>query len=182
MGIAFLTPDGRLRWANKPVMDLFGTHARPGLSMEPFYLSREQYLQVGGGVAAAVAKGQVYESEVQMRRADGVPIWVSLSGKAVNQDDLSKGTVWVLMDITERKELQAQLQRTSSEREAILNNALVGIVLSVNRRHEWVNDKFAQMLGYPRQVLIGQRRSARANRIDHDQLRAVAPGFNDEWP
>jgi PAS domain S-box-containing protein len=32
----------------------------------------------------------------------------------------------------------------------------VGIVLSVNRRHEWVNEKFAQMLGYPRQVLIGQ--------------------------
>jgi PAS domain S-box-containing protein len=84
---------------------------------------------------------------------------VSLSGKAVTQDDLSKGTVWVLMDITERKELQAQLQRTSSEREAILNNALVGIVLSVNRRHEWVNDKFAQMLGYPRQVLIGQASS-----------------------
>ncbi|MEJ6022913.1 7TM diverse intracellular signaling domain-containing protein [Ramlibacter sp. PS4R-6] len=156
VGIAFLTPDGRLRWANKPVMDLFGIHARPGLSMEPFYMSREQYLQVGGGVAAAVAKGQVFESEVQMRRADGVPIWVSLSGKAVNKDDLSKGTVWVLMDITERKELQAQLQKTGQEREAILNNALVGIVLSVNRRHEWVNEKFAQMLGYPRQVLIGQ--------------------------
>lgn len=43
-----------------------------------------------------------------------------------------------------------------SEREAILNNAVVGIVLSVKRRHEWVNEKFAQMLGYPRQVLIGQ--------------------------
>src|SRR5690606_3690171 len=23
-------------------------------------------------------------------------------------------------------------------------------------RHEWVNEKFAQMLGYPRQVLVGQ--------------------------
>jgi hypothetical protein len=32
----------------------------------------------------------------------------------------------------------------------------VGIVLSVNRRHEWVNEKFAQMIGGPRQVLIGQ--------------------------
>ncbi|HYE40298.1 MAG TPA: PAS domain-containing sensor histidine kinase, partial [Ramlibacter sp.] len=28
-------------------------------------------------------------------------------------------------------------------------------VLSVKRRHEWVNEKFAQMLGYPRQVLTG---------------------------
>jgi PAS domain S-box-containing protein len=37
---------------------------------------------------------------------------------------------------------------------------LVGIVLSVGRRHEWVNEKFAQMVGYPREVLIGQSSSA----------------------
>lgn len=51
---------------------------------------------------------------------------------------------------------QARLRATMSEREAILNNAVVGIVLSINRRHEWVNEKFAQMLGYPPRVLIGQ--------------------------
>lgn len=156
VGIAFLTPDGRLRWANKPVIDIFGAHARPGVSMEPFYLSREHYLRVGAEVAAAVAKGQVYESELQMRRADGSPIWISLSGKAVNPHDLGQGTVWVLMDISERKKLEAQLQKTNSEREAILNSALVGIALSVGGTIEWVNEKFAQMLGYPRQVLLGQ--------------------------
>ena len=58
-----------------------------------------------------------------------------------------------------RKALEEQLHKTNSEREAILNSALVGIVLSVNLRHEWVNQKFAQMLGYPRQVLIGQSSS-----------------------
>jgi PAS domain S-box-containing protein len=156
VGIAFLTPDGRLRWGNKPVMDIFGTQARPGLSMESFYLSREHYLEVGAGVAHAVARGEVFDKELQMRRADGSAIWVHLSGKAVNRDDLSQGTVWVIMDITQRKELEAQLQKTSSEREAILNNALVGIVLSVGGTLEWVNEKFAQMLGYPRQVLLGQ--------------------------
>jgi PAS domain S-box-containing protein len=41
-----------------------------------------------------------------------------------------------------------------------LNNALVGIVLSVGGTLEWVNEKFAQMLGYPRQVLLGQSFSA----------------------
>lgn len=119
VGIAFLTSDGRLRWANKAVMDLFGVQARPGLSMERFYESREQYIEVGGGVAAAAAKGQVFERELQMRRADGTSIWVSLSGKAVSSDDLSKGTVWVLMDISGRKALEAELQRASSEREAL---------------------------------------------------------------
>ncbi|MBI5277054.1 MAG: PAS domain S-box protein [Burkholderiales bacterium] len=156
VGIAFLTPKGRFRWANKAMMEIFGAQAMPVHSIEPFYVSRDDYLEVGAAVARAVQKGEVYEKELQMKRVDGTLIWASLSGKAVNRADLSQGTVWVIMDITQRKELEERLQKTMSEREAILNNALVGIVLSVNRRHEWVNEKFAQMLGYPRQVLIGQ--------------------------
>jgi len=156
VGIAFLTPGGRFRWANKAMLDIFGAQGQANLSMEPYYLSREQYLRIGGEVAACVARGDVYETELQMRRSDGTLIWVSLSGKAVSRRDLGQGTVWVIMNITHRKELEEQLQKTNSEREAILNSALVGIVLSVARRHEWVNEKFAQMLGYPRQVLIGQ--------------------------
>jgi PAS domain S-box-containing protein len=124
--------------------------------MEPFYLSREQYLRVGSDVAAAAARGEVYQRELQVRKFGGERIWILLSGKAVSPGDLSQGTVWVIMDITRRKELEEQLQRTMSEREAILNNAVVGIVLSVYRRHEWVNEKFSRMLGYPREVLIGR--------------------------
>ncbi len=156
VGIAFLTPDGRFKWANKAMQEIFCAGEEPITSMEPFYLSREQYLQVGGEVAQAVARGEIYERELQVRQWDGTRIWIQLSGKAVSHDDLSQGTVWVIMDITRRKELEEQLQKTMSEREAILNNAVVGIVLSVKRRHEWVNEKFAQMLGYPKQVLIGQ--------------------------
>lgn len=156
VGIAFLTHAGRLRWANRAMLDIFGIEGRPGVSMERLYLSREQYLEAGRRASAVVARGEVFESEEQMRRLDGTPLWVFMSGKAVDRGDLHHGTVWVIMDITRRKELEAQLQKTNSEREAILNSAPVGIVLSVNRRHEWVNDRFAQMLGYPKQILIGQ--------------------------
>ena len=157
VGIAFLTPAGRFRWANRAMMDIFGARNAQNIhSMEQFYLTREQYIQTGGDVARAVARGEVFETEIQMQRLDGTRIWVFLSGKSVNRQDLGQGTVWVIMNITQRKELEERLQKTMSEREAVLNNALVGMVLSVNRRHEWVNEKFAQMLGYPRQILIGQ--------------------------
>lgn len=156
VGIAFLTPNGRFKWANRAMLDIFGVKDGPITSMEPYYLSREHYLQIGGEVARAVTRGEVYEKELQVQQADGTRIWILLSGKAVSRQDLSQGTVWVIMNITQRKELEERLQKTMSEREAILNNAVVGIVLSVQRRHEWVNEKFAQMLGYPRQVLIGQ--------------------------
>ena len=156
VGICFLTAQGRLRWANRAMSDMFGAGDRQVTSMEPFYLSRAEYLEIGSEVAAAAARGEVYQRELQVQRYDGTRLWILLSGKAVSKDDLNQGTVWVIMDITRRKELEEQLQRTMFEREAILNNMVVGIVLSVKRRHEWVNEKFAQMLGYPRQVLIGQ--------------------------
>jgi len=158
VGIAFLTPEGRFRWANEAMLQIFGAdHDNHRLvTIESIYESREQYLYVGGRVAESIRNGQVFETEVRMRRLDGTSIWASLSGKAVNQFDLSQGTVWVVMDISRRKELESTLLKTSSEREAILNSALVGIVLTVGRRHEWVNDKFAEMLGYSREELIGQ--------------------------
>lgn len=158
VGIAFLTPEGRFRWANSAMFSIFGAEGEASsiTSMEPFYLTREHYLNTGAAVAASIRRGDVFREELQMRRVDGRVLWVSMSGKAVSAHDLSQGTVWVIMDITARKELESELQRTSSEREAILNSATVGIVLSVMRRHEWVNERFAQMLGYPRQVLIGQ--------------------------
>lgn len=56
-------------------------------------------------------------------------------------------TLTFFSDITERKQAHAELQRASSEREAILHNALVGIVMSVDRHNQWVNDKFEEMVG-----------------------------------
>ncbi|MBG9386693.1 sensor histidine kinase [Caenimonas aquaedulcis] len=156
VGIVFLTAKGRMRWANRAMLDIFGARANQVHSMERFYLSREEYLEVGAEVAAHAARGETYQRELEVQKFDGTRGWIFLSGKAVSREDLSQGTVWVIMDITQRKALEEQLKKNNSEREAILNSALVGIVLSVARRHEWVNEKFASMLGYPRQVLIGQ--------------------------
>ncbi len=156
VGIAFLTPEGRFRWANQAMLEIFGAGDQTLTSMEPFYLSREEYLRVGGEVATCIREGRAYQTEIQVRQYDGTRIWISLSGKAVSPRDMTQGTVWVMTDITRRKELEAELLRTSSEREAILNSALAGMVLSVSRRHEWVNEKFAEMMGYPRDELIGQ--------------------------
>jgi PAS domain S-box-containing protein len=156
VGIMFLTYEGRFRWANQTMLDLFGAELSTLTSLEPLYLTRDEYLAVGREAHDQIRRGGVFEKEVRMRRLDGTPLWISLSGKAVSREDLHQGTVWVMMDITERRELDERLKKSSSEREAILNNAVVGIVLSVHRRHEWVSEKFAQMMGYPRQVLIGQ--------------------------
>jgi PAS domain S-box-containing protein len=51
---------------------------------------------------------------------------------------------------------QDDLRQVLREREAILNSMRVGIALVVRRRHEWVNQKLAQMLGRSAESLIGE--------------------------
>lgn len=48
------------------------------------------------------------------------------------------------------------LRRTTDEREAMLNTALVGISLNVRDKIVWVNEKCAEMSGFLREDLIGQ--------------------------
>ncbi|MDZ7919833.1 PAS domain S-box protein [Rhodoferax sp.] len=93
--------------------------------------------------------------EIRLLLPDNVVRWIDI-GVTVVPWDGAPGTLTFFSDVTERKNAAEVLQRTSSEREAILQSALVGIVLSVNRKHQWVNDKFAEMLGYTREELIGQ--------------------------
>ncbi len=51
---------------------------------------------------------------------------------------------------------QERLTRTLHEREAMLDSMVAGIALTVPGRIEWVNRRFAHMLGYPAEALIGQ--------------------------
>ncbi|MBL8513866.1 MAG: PAS domain S-box protein, partial [Betaproteobacteria bacterium] len=85
VGIAFLDAAGRVKWANRVLMQMFrdegGDHV--GKSLEPFYPSREEYLRVGAAVAGAVGQGRHYETELRMRRANGTQFWAFLSGRAV---------------------------------------------------------------------------------------------------
>ena len=100
-----------MRWANPRMLDILGARGRDIESMEPFYLSREQYLDVGKAVADRVKRGRVYETDMKIRRLDGREIWISLSGKGVVLEGRVRGTVWVIVDITQRKLLEEELEQ-----------------------------------------------------------------------
>lgn len=120
VGIVFLTAHGRFRWANPAMLSLFrGDPANPLHSMEQVYTSREQYLRVGGEVVASIARGEVYRAELPMRRLDNQPIWVSLSGQAVSPRDLGEGTVWTILDITERKQAEGDIRHALAQQKEL---------------------------------------------------------------
>jgi PAS domain S-box-containing protein len=158
VGIAFLTHEGVFRWSNQAMARMFGVSAATPAPRDwsTLFSSQQQYLRVAEDIAVCMNEGRAYQGDLQMRRLDGSLFWVTASGKAVSVLDKTQGSVWAVMDITPRKELEAALARTSSEREAIFNSALVGISFNVDRRIQWVNDKYQEMTGYSREELVGK--------------------------
>lgn len=163
VGIAFLTQDQKLRWANQAMGRIFRTdralRSVPNwaeVAFDTLFPTPEDHARASAEIAARMAALQPYEAELQLRRRDGALFWASVTGTAVSSSDATRGTVWTVMDVTERKELEVALKRTSSEREAIFASVLVGIAFNVNRQIRWVNDKFVEMMGYSRDELTGQ--------------------------
>ncbi len=93
--------------------------------------------------------------QIRLLQPDGEIQWLEI-GVTVVPWEGKPATLTFYKEITDRKLLEEELYRTSSEREAILNSALVGIVFSRSRDHEWVNDKFTEMVGYSREELVGK--------------------------
>lgn len=122
VAIAFLNLTGRLVWGNVALYELFRLPqgSQTGESLERFYLSREAYLEMGTFVNAAIARGDSFECERQMRRHDGSLFWASISGRAVNRHDVSRGTVWSVADITHRRMAEDDI-RASLARQQELN-------------------------------------------------------------
>ena len=157
VGIAFLNPHGRVHWANRVIMQMFRGKEIDyiGHSLEQYYLSREEYIRVGAAVLASVGKGQFFETEMQMRRADDSRFWAYLSGRAVNAGDLSQGTVWVVMDITARKQLEENLRLSKVQYQTVVDNVTEGMTVVQDGKFIFANPAFLNLLGYTGEEIIG---------------------------
>ena len=157
VGIA-LAKDLRLLWVNGTFARMLGYEREEliGRHSSMLYPDGKSFEAFGAAAFPLIQPGDPYVTEQQMKRKDGSLIWVQISGKAVDPANPDRGSVWTNVDITGTRELQQNLQRSLAERDVILKSTLVGISFSVNRRHRWVNETFARMMGYQREELIGQ--------------------------
>ncbi len=84
------------------------------------YPSDEAYEKFGREAYPVLSRGLVFETEQELIRKDGVRIMTRYIGKAIEPTDLSKGTIWLLEDITERKRADTVLRASLREKETLL--------------------------------------------------------------
>jgi len=101
-------------------------------------------------------EGAFLSRELQLRRQDGTPIWVLFN--AVVLDGGGYGTQLVqatAIDITERKQAEAALQRSEAHFRFLVEQASDGIFIAdAQGRYLDVNSAGAEMLGYTREEIL----------------------------
>ncbi|WP_300670026.1 PAS domain S-box protein [Desulfoluna sp.] len=137
VGIMLLRGGRRLWKANDRMARILGydcPEEMEGLSMRELHLSEEMFLRYGSRHYDALVHGECMQIDYQLKRRDGTPVWCTLSGKAVDDSvppDLDKGVIWVVDEITQRKESE-QAIRESEERFREMAELLPCIVCEVD--------------------------------------------------
>lgn len=74
------------------------------------FVSNEDHRALQTQVQAVFQRGEPYDGEWQMLRADATRFWANLRCRPVDPQDTSAGAIWTVNDISERRAAHAELQ------------------------------------------------------------------------
>lgn len=108
----------RMVKVNRQMSRFFGWSAEQLVGRPLSELLAEPDDGAGAAAAARLVAGEIVQREVRGRRMDGAVFWCAFAGKAVDPADPSRGVVWTLEDIDERKRAEHQLREAREQAEA----------------------------------------------------------------
>ena len=157
--IMLSVPEGRVIDANEALGGLLGcqTEALIGRSFAALGLGdADRIMELLGEDACSAAKDAAVESHSMLTefRRDGHGVWLDLTLRTT----LLEGScycVLVARDVTERKQAHEMVAALLAEKEALLENALVGIVHTRGRTILACNRRFEEIFGYGPGEMIG---------------------------
>ena len=159
IGIMYLKGGRHLYKANQRLADIFGYDSpeeMQGISMEQLHLSHERFVWFGEHHYNSLRENESIHINYELRKKDGEPIWISLSGKAVDSNtpaDLDKGVIWIIDDISDYKALEEKLRGQNKRLENLLEN-INGISWEFDlpsNRFTYVSPNAKKILGYERE-------------------------------
>lgn len=115
-----LTIDRRLVWCNQIFSEMIGlaNEELVGRLASFSFLDEDDFKSWGEYAYPKLNAGESVVLERQMRRADGAVFWARLSGRMIVHDDPNRGTIWAIIDISDRKRTEEEMARNlARERE-----------------------------------------------------------------
>ncbi|OQA34527.1 MAG: Signal transduction histidine-protein kinase BarA [Betaproteobacteria bacterium ADurb.Bin341] len=124
LGIFTVTPgpDGQrvIGRSNRAMERILGY--RPGTlngrETRVLYPNREEYEAIGSVYEKLFGSSKIYQGEHFLQHKDGYGLLVDMKGSAIDSSDPSKGSIWLVEDITERKRMEGELVQAKELAEA----------------------------------------------------------------
>ncbi len=157
----FVHRDGVMAMANRSALRLFGAEREEQLLGQPWtarvhpdlHEIAERRLRM-----VQAADGSIMLPPVEQRylRVDGSAVEVEVTASNIMLAE-GRAVLLIARDITRRKADEARLKALLAQQEALLDNALIGIVLLRQRVIIQCNRRFEELFGYDEGEMLGQR-------------------------
>ncbi|MDT8990071.1 EAL domain-containing protein [Curvibacter sp. APW13] len=98
----------------------YGPGELDGAPSRTWYLSDQDWEEATVRCYAPLQRGEVFHEEMRLRRKDGSAMYCDVQAQALDPTDLSKGTIWNGIDVTERRLAQEQLAEARANLEQLV--------------------------------------------------------------
>jgi PAS domain S-box-containing protein len=165
-----------LQWINPAFAAMFGYDfdELKGVNSSLFYSSEEDFLRVGKEGYAQIYDSRAYWTEASMKKKSGESIWCAISGQAINPLNADEGSIWVVQDITDRRNAEDAL-RVSEERFKLMvkySNDIITL-LDAESIQESILGSVEKILGYRPEELTGTNVLALVHPDDVERLKDI---------
>ena len=157
----WIGPDGYVQEANRRAAELIGCQMENlvGQSILDLWTDTPDGIEKARGILRnACAQRVIRNEELQMRQADGEPVWVSATVSAVRdgQGQLA-GIYLVAVDVTELKRTEVALRVAKDNAENLINSS-IDMIVSVDKDRNIVefNPAAGQAFGYSKEEIVGK--------------------------
>ncbi|WP_313951680.1 PAS domain S-box protein [Accumulibacter sp.] len=121
-----------------------------------FYPDRAACEALRGEARRPLRVGETLELETRLARRDGGTFVAHLIARAIDPSAPREGSVWIVRDITQEVNGREASARLLREQQLIFQNAETGIVILRDRVIQRCNRRFAELMGYTPDELIGK--------------------------
>lgn len=117
VGIAVLSSDHHVIRANSRFAAIFGYDMEEISQVRPdkFHISSRDFDLFVEKFYSRLNETEIAQLEFQFRKKDGTVFWSQVSAKAIDPQDLDKGVIFVLEDISDRKKASEMLRQHAED-------------------------------------------------------------------